>query len=221
LGRYYPIHLDVTGRLCVIVGGGAVAARKALGLLEAGATVRIVSPEVSDAVKALVADGRIEYVSSCYRGDSLDGACLVIAATNAREVNTRVAADARSRNLPVAVADAPSEGTFIVPSVVRRGEFCVTVSTGGSHPALAARLAGELAERFGPEYGAFVELLGAVRDTVKEWTSDRTARRRAAASILNHETELRAHLAAGRREEAQALALAVARQALDAGAEDS
>ena len=102
----------------------------------------------------------------------------------------------------------------MVPAVVRRGEFCLAILTGGSSPLLAARLADEMEQRFGPEYGAFVELLGVVRDTIKGWTSDPAARRAAIAAVLDSETELRTLLASDRSQEALDLALSVARTAI-------
>jgi precorrin-2 dehydrogenase/sirohydrochlorin ferrochelatase len=215
MSRYYPIALDIRGRLCVVVGGGPVAERKIAGLRDAGALVRLVSIDATPTLRELADRGEIEYRAGEYAADSLEGAHLVFAATSQRQVNARIAADARAFNLPVSVSDAPEEGTFVLPSVVRRGDFCVTVSTGGNNPMLAARLADELELRFGPEYGVYVALLGAVRETIKEWTSDPSLRRAAAAAIMDREQEIRARLAAGRPDEARDLALSIARQAVD------
>jgi precorrin-2 dehydrogenase/sirohydrochlorin ferrochelatase len=209
--RFYPIYLNIAGRLGVVIGGGAVAERKIVGLLDAGARVRVVSPEAVPGIVELAGRGLIEYHSTQYQREHLNDAQLVFAATNARDVNARIAEHARLLDIPVNVADAPDEGSFVVPSVMRRGEFCLSISTGGNNPMLAARLATEMQARFGPEFGAFVELLGDVRDTIKEWTSDLTVRRQAASAILDHEVEVRSHLAAGRSKEGRDLALAIAR----------
>ena len=216
MSRYYPLFADITGRLCVVVGGGAVAERKVKGLLEAGGVVRVVSPKATLALQEMAHRQQIEYRAAAYDRSQIEDAHLVFAATNVRKVNACVTEDARSLRIPVTVADAPDEGTFIVPSTVRRGELAIALSTGGAHPALAARLADEFKTRFGPEYGAFVELLASIRDTVKEWTSIPEARRAAALEVLDHETELCAHLAAGRTMAAFELAALVARQAVDA-----
>jgi precorrin-2 dehydrogenase/sirohydrochlorin ferrochelatase len=210
MSRFYPVYLNVAGRLCVVIGGGAVAERKIAGLLEAGARVRVVSPEAAPGIIELAGRGTIEYHSTRYEHEYLKDAHLVFAATNARDVNAQVAAHARSLDIPVNVADAPDDGSFVVPSVVRRGEFCLSISTGGNNPMLAARLATEMQARFGPEFGAFVELLGDVRDTIKEWTSDTTVRRQAVAAVLDNEAELRAYLAMGHSDAARALALSIA-----------
>jgi len=210
---YYPVYMDLAGHLCVVVGGGSVAERRVDGLLEAGTRVRVVSPGASPHLQDLAERGSIEYICAPYSVEHLEGAYLVFAATNNRVVNARASADARAKGMLTNVADAPEEGAFVVPSVVRRGEFCLSISTGGNHPMLAARLAGEMGKRFGPEYGEFVELLGYVRDTIKEETTDMGSRRCAAAAVLEREADIRTHLAAKRHAAARHLALSVARTA--------
>ena len=215
MARYYPILLDLNDRLCVVVGGGPVAARKTAGLLEAGARVRLVSPEIVPALRELVDQGRLDYRAEVYSKAHLSGAYLLFAATNVRSVNAQAARDAEEARIPATVADAPDEGSFVVPALVRRGELCLAVSTGGSSPMLAARLAEELERQFGPEYGDYVELLGDLRDTIKEWTNDSKARRTALAAVLTQESEILAHLAAAQPEAARELAQSAAQRALD------
>ncbi len=218
--RYYPVYLDVSGRRCVVIGGGTVAERKAAGLLDAGAHVCVVSPQVTTVLQSLADDGTIEICAAPYRSEFLSGAVLAFAATGVRDVNAQVAADCIAMGLPVNVVDAPEEGSFIVPSVVRRGELCLSISTGGANPMLAARIADEMESRFGPEYGPFMELLREVRDTIKQWTDDQAKRRRAIGAVLDHEMDVREQLTAGQDAEALALALAVARAELSAAAEE-
>lgn len=162
----YPIILDLRDRLCLVVGGGEVAARKVAGLLEAGATVRVVSPALVETLAAEAAAGRIEHCARFFSSTDLAGARLVIAATADREVNAAVAMAARAQGLLVNVVDAPEEGDFWLPAVVRRGELLLTVSTGKASPALARRLRQQLEAAFGPEWGAYVALLGALRPLV-------------------------------------------------------
>ena len=211
--RYYPIFLDVSGLLCVVIGGGIVAERKILGLLDAEARLLVVSPDATQTIRELSALGKIEYMSCAYRPSHLDGAELVFAATNVRAVNAQVAADAAALGLRITVADAPDDGTFIVPSVVRRGDFCLAISTGGGNPMLSGRIADELEARFPPEYADYVELLSAVRDTIKSSVESITARRAAAVAVLDCEHEILTHLTAGRKGEARFAALSAARRA--------
>ena len=155
----YPIFLDLSGRRCVVVGGGEVAGRKARGLLRAGADVVMISPEV----KPGLADLGFEVHARPYRAGDLEGAFLAFTATDSREVNAAVAREARERGIPANVADRPSEGDFALPSTLRRGRLQVAVSTGGASPTLAKRIRVELEGLFGPEWGDVVERFDAAR----------------------------------------------------------
>ena len=137
----------------MVVGGGAVASRKAGKLLQAGADVVVVSPEV----RTELAGMDVEIQNRDYEYGDLEGANLVFTATDSREVNAAVAREARERGIPINVADLPDEGDFAVPSTLRRGGLQVAVSTGGASPKLARRIRGKLEEAFGPEWAGVVE----------------------------------------------------------------
>jgi precorrin-2 dehydrogenase / sirohydrochlorin ferrochelatase len=218
VARCYPVFLDVSGRLCVVVGGGAVAERKLGGLLDAGAEVRVVSPAVTNEIRRLGDAGAIDLRLERYAGPHIDGALLVFAATDDRAVNARVAADAAVVGALANIADAPDDGAFILPSVVRNGDLCIAVSTGGASPMLAARIADELQLRFGADFGAYVELLGAMRDSIKQITESKAARRAALVALLDDEAALREHIAAGRLDAARELATRLAVEAIRAPA---
>ena len=160
----YPIFLDLSGRRCVVVGGGEVASRKARKLLQARAEVVVISPEI----KAELESVAVEIHRRPYKEGDLDDAYLAFAATDSREVNAAVAREAKERGIPVNVADRPSEGDFAAPSVLRRGGLQVAVSTGGASPALARRIKDELEESFGPEWAGLVEELRAARRNGEE-----------------------------------------------------
>jgi precorrin-2 dehydrogenase/sirohydrochlorin ferrochelatase len=155
----YPIFLDLSGRRCVVVGGGEVAGRKARKLLQARAEVVVIAPEVRSELESVAA----EVHRRPYEQGDLEGAYLAFAATDAREVNAAVAEEAKDRGIPVNVADRPSEGDFALPSTLRRGRLQVAVSTGGASPTLARGIKGELEELFGPEWAGVVEELHAAR----------------------------------------------------------
>ena len=143
----------------MVVGGGAVAARKARKLIQAGAEVVVVSPEV---LPELV-DMSVEVHERPYEYGDLEGADLAFAATDSREVNAAVAREAKARGVRSNVADRPAEGDFAVPSTLSRGGLQVAVSTGGASPTLARRIRNELEEVFGPEWAGVVEELEAAR----------------------------------------------------------
>jgi precorrin-2 dehydrogenase/sirohydrochlorin ferrochelatase len=160
----YPIFLDLSGRRCVVVGGGGVADRKARKLLQARAEVVVISPEVGAELESVA----VEIHRREYREGDLEGAYLAFAATNVRKVNAAVAREAKERGILVNVADSPSEGDFALPSTLRRGRLQVAVSTGGASPTLARRIRGELEEAFGPEWAGIVEEFDRARRSGQE-----------------------------------------------------
>ena len=161
---YYPVFLDLEGRVAVVIGGGAVAARKAESLQKAGARVIAVAPRFSAEFEALP----VELRRRGYEPDDLDGATLVIAATDDAAVNQRVAADCRERRILVNVADDAELCDFLVPAVIDRGSIQLAISTGGKSPALARRLKADLQQALGDEYRAINDLLGELRERAKQ-----------------------------------------------------
>ena len=152
----------------MVVGGGAVANRKARKLLQARAKVVVVSPQVEPELESVA----VEVHRRPYRAGDLEGASLAFAATDVREVNAAVAREARERGVPVNVADKPSEGDFALPSTLRRGRLQVAVSTGGASPGLAARIRRELEGLFGAEWAGVVEELGRAREAGRKADKD-------------------------------------------------
>jgi precorrin-2 dehydrogenase / sirohydrochlorin ferrochelatase len=158
-----PILVDVDGRPVVVVGGGRVAERRARELLAAGAVVRVVSPEVGAGLAGLAATGALTVEPRRYRHGDLAGAALAVAATDDPAVNRRVAADGRDSGVLVNRADAPDDGGFSVPAVLRRGDLTVAVATAGRAPGLAGAVRRRLEGDFGPEWADLVDLLAADR----------------------------------------------------------
>lgn len=174
---YYPLALNLEGRACLVVGGGAVAARRVRSLLEAGAIVQVVAPRLHPDLEALCSDGRILAERQEFGGSVPKGVALVIAATDDADVNLRVIEAARQCGVLCADASEPERGDFVVPSTIRRGDLMLSVTTGGQSPALAARIARELREAYGPEYAEYVRLLGEMRQEVFARTASGEARR--------------------------------------------
>jgi precorrin-2 dehydrogenase len=165
---YLPVFLDVTAKPCLVVGGGATAERKAAALLDAGAAVTVVSPALTRGLAARVQARQLRHLARAYRSGDLDGATLVIAATNDPKLHRAIAADARAAGIPINVVDQPELCSFIAPAVVVRGALQIAVSTGGASPALAARIRRELELSFGEEYGRALEILRGARTMLKE-----------------------------------------------------
>jgi precorrin-2 dehydrogenase/sirohydrochlorin ferrochelatase len=163
---YYPALLDLKGKLVAVIGGGRVSARKVASLLEVEAKVRLVSPRLAPETEAQADDPGVELRQREFQPDDLDGAALVICATDNEILNRSVAAEAEKRGLFVNVVDVPPLCSFIVPAVVRRGELTLAVSTGGASPAAARRLREHLQDQFGPAWGPYLKLMRALRERV-------------------------------------------------------
>jgi len=160
---FYPVNLDIKNRGCLVVGGGAVATRKAKTLAECGGIVTVVSPEFSEALRGLEKTTAVTLICRPYETSDLDGKFLVIGATNDEALNRRVNADAENRNMLCNIADVPDICNFILPSIIRRGDLVIAVSTSGKSPAFAKKLRKDLEKNFGDEYARFLTLMGSVR----------------------------------------------------------
>jgi siroheme synthase-like protein len=174
--------LDLAGRRCVVVGGGAVGRRKVAGLLAAGANVTLVDPRAEGE-----ADERVERICAAYDPSCLTGARLVFAATDDAELNARVAADARRAGALVNAVDQPADCDFHVPAVAGDGDVVVAVGTGGASPALAAALKRQLAGHLPDRLGEYAEALAAARERVQAEVADPDRRGRILTSLAGPE----------------------------------
>ena len=163
MADYFPAFLDLRGRACLVVGGGLVAERKARALVECGARVTVVSPLVTTGLGALVAADRIVHRARRFRRSDLRGCALAIAATGDSIVDAAVESTGRRRRVLVNVVDRPEQCDFILPSVLRRGELQIAVSTGGRSPALAREIRRRLEGLFDPDSGDLVARVGEER----------------------------------------------------------
>lgn len=193
--RYYPVLLDLAGRPCVVVGGGAVAEGKVPSLVAAGARVTVIAPALTAALAAQHRAGRFTHLAREYRPGDLAGAFLVIGAAGDPAVNRAVHAEATGRGALINVVDDPPHCGFILPSVLRRGDLVVAVSTSGSAPALAVRLRERLERELGVEYARFLELARALRAPLAAAYPDFEERKRLWYRLVD--SDLLALLAAG------------------------
>lgn len=175
--QHLPIFFDVKQQLCLVIGGGEIATRKVSLLLRAQAKVRVVAPELCASLAHMAECGRIEHVVAEYSAQSLDDAVLVIGATNDLTINRQIAEDARARKLPVNVVDNPTDGNFIMPSIIDRSPVIAAVSTGGSSPVLARLIRTRLESLIPAGYGRLAELAAGFRDKVKSQITDPAQRR--------------------------------------------
>jgi precorrin-2 dehydrogenase len=196
---HYPVCLDLGGRPCVVVGGGAVAERKVRGLLDAGACVTVLSPRLTPGLLALAGKGRLQWRPREYRPGDLTEAWLVMVATDDRAVNGEVAKEARARRVWANCADDPERCDFALPAIARRGTLTVAVSTGGASPALAQMAREEIERRLPAEWETLGEVAAIVRRELRaRGLAPGGARWRAAL-----DGDVRALVAAGRAHEAR------------------
>ena len=186
---YYPVFLDVSGKTCVVVGGGGVAERKVRILLRFNASVRVVSPRVTKALSRLAQRGVITIEEREYRENDLEGAALVFAATDVEEINGRIKEEARARNIPVNVVDNPRLCDFIVPSMVRKGPIVIAISTSGTSPFLAKKLRKLIAREIGDDYIKYAAIVGKIRKHLMETEKDKEKRKSLLAALGEMEME--------------------------------
>ena len=187
MGRdLFPVFLDLADRLVVVVGGGAVATERVAKLAAHGARVRVVSPEASAPLAAMVADGTVaQHHARRYETGDLDGAVLVIAATDDAAVNRRVRDDALAAGAQVNVADDPGGSTAVIPALMRQGDLAVAIITGGASPVVSRRIREDLQQRFGPGWAGLIGLLAETRDDLVAAHPDIASRRAAVEALLD------------------------------------
>jgi siroheme synthase-like protein len=194
---FYIACLKLKGRRALVVGGGDVGLEKVEGLLACDADVVLVAPEATQELRELAAEGSIAWRQKRYEPADLEGALLVIAATDDTDVNIRVYEDAEARAMLVNVVDVPPLCSFILPAIVRTGPLAIAISTAGASPALAKRMKREVAELFGEEYARLAVLLNDARGWAKGTLPTYQDRKAFFESIVNGDPDPIALLRAG------------------------
>ena len=175
MGFTYGVSLNLQDKKCIVVGGGAVAERKILRLLENKAVVTVVSPQLTENLQKL--QKQFIWIADTYQESYLEDSFLVIAATNSREVNQEIAQYCHAHNKLVNIIDSLEESNFTVNSTVQRGDLLLTISTGGASPALAKKIRQQLEEQYGPEYAVVLDITRTLRAEAMEKISDEEKRR--------------------------------------------
>ena len=184
----YPIFLELTGRRAVVVGGGAVAVRKARSLLAAKARLVVVGEKVNDVLTGLCADSGAELIRSKYSKDYLAGAVLVIAATNDPRLNGRIYKDCQELEILCNVVDQPDLCDFYVPAVVKRGDLQIAIGTEGDCPAYAGHIRKKLEQIFTEKHGEFLADLETLRQRIIEDVPNPTDRTTLLGELVDDES---------------------------------
>jgi len=201
----YIACLRLSGRNCLVVGGGEIGLEKVEGLLACNGDVTLVSPEVVPELEALAAEGSIRWERRPYREDDLEGKFMAIAATSNTDVNIAVYEAAERRAMLVNVVDVPPLCNFILPAIVRTGALAIAISTAGASPALAKRMKREISEQFGEPYARLAIMLNDARGWAKATLPTYQDRKEFFEGIVNGDPDPVALVREGRETEVLAL----------------
>jgi precorrin-2 dehydrogenase/sirohydrochlorin ferrochelatase len=184
----YPINLDLNKKKVLIIGGGKVALRKIKRLIYTGANIRIISPEIRQSIFEIIQTREnTTYCNRKFIEDDINNGFLIIAATDKTKINREIGQLARDNNRLVNVVDSQKLSNFTLPSVITRGDFLLTISTGGNFPGLSKVLRKKLELEFGEEYEFFLELMGQIRELIKERVEFEDKRRKIFCRLANLE----------------------------------
>ena len=172
MNTYYPVYLELRDQPCVVIGGGKIAEGKVEGLLASRAQVTVISPDLTPRLQELVEEMQLTYLARTYHPGDLSGAFLVISATEQPAINHQVWQEATANRQLVNVVDDTPRCNFIAPSILRKGDLTIAISTSGKAPALAVRLKERLQRELGPEYAWFLELAGELREPLARHVPD-------------------------------------------------
>ena len=184
----FPAFLRLRDRPVLVVGGGAIASSKIPGLLEAGASITVVAPQLNAHVAERARNREIEWLPKAFEPTDLDGKFLVVVATSLRDVNASVFAEADRRQILCNAVDDINHCHFYYGAIVQRGDLQIAISTNGKSPALAQRLRQELEQQFGPGYAAWLDHLGKIRGQLLAQSTDAESTKRQLHQLASPES---------------------------------
>ena len=187
MNTYYPVYIELREQPCVVIGGGKIAEGKVEGLLAARANVIVISPDITAHLRDLAEKKKIAYLERAYQPGDLTGAFLIICATDRAEITHQVWQEASANHQLVNVVDDTPRCNFIAPSILRKGDLTIAISTSGKAPALAVRLKERLQHELGPEYERFLELAGELREPLTRQVPDFETRKALWYKIVDSE----------------------------------
>jgi siroheme synthase-like protein len=164
--KYYPVFLNLKGKDVLLVGGGEIGLQKIRGLLECEARIHLVAPDVLPDIEVFAQEKKIRCDRRTYLSSDIEGTCLVIAATDDKNLQLRIAAEARAQGIWVNIVDVPPLCDFIAPALVSQGDVQIAISTGGAAPALAKFIRKKLEPVIGPEYAQLVQIVQGLRPDI-------------------------------------------------------
>jgi len=185
MSQFYPVYLNLNQKNCLVVGGGKVAERKIETLMEYEANVKVVSPLVENRIEEWASQGKIELNHAVFCEEDLEGIFIVFIATDHYSINQKIAAMCRERRILVNAVDDPPNCDFYVPAVLRRKSLSIAISTEGKSPLFASRLKQKLSQHVPEAYGDFVDMMGSVRELIKNSTLTMEERKHLLSQLID------------------------------------
>ena len=185
--KYYPIHIDLSNRRCLIVGGGIVAYRKLQRLLECSALVTVISPRFEPDFLTISTKKNLELIPKKVQKQDINDYFMIFATTSDKQVNLKLAKWARQKNILCNIADNPVCSDFILPSVIEQGDLNITISTNAKSPALSKHIRMQLSQTFGEEYAIFLTIMGKLRDHLCKTDSTQNERKIKYHELINRD----------------------------------
>lgn len=201
MAHLFPIYLDLSGKNCLIIGGGQVAERKVENLLDYEVNVIVVSPEAEEPIKQWAQEGIIVWRAREFEEADLEEVYMVFVATNDGLVNQTAVELCRQKGILANAVDDPPNCDFFIPSIIRRNSLVLAISTEGKSPLFARRLREELEDLITPVYGEFVDILGEIRSHIKDIVPDIELRKKIFQSLVD--SDILDLLKAGEKERAR------------------
>ncbi|MDZ5473008.1 NAD(P)-binding protein [Bacillus sp. 31A1R] len=182
--EYYPVSLQLKGKVVVVIGGGKIAERKIKGLLNTGAKIELISPTITEGLKGLVEATKIKWLEKSFSPEDVNDAFLILAATNDRATNQAVQQAVNPYQL-LNLADQHEESNFIIPSVMRRGKLNIAVTTSGASPTLSKQIKKQLEETYDERYESYIDFLFRCRQYVLKHVSDTQQKKKILSSLVD------------------------------------
>lgn len=184
---YFPFLFDITHKLWLVVGGGKVAERKIKTILKFKGRVKCVSPKAVKGIRNLAERGKIELEQREYKVEDLEGIDFLVVATNDNSLNESISRDAKAKRIPTNVVDSPSLCDFVMPSIIKRGDLILAISTSGRLPILSKKLRLDLEKEIGRRYMSYLTKVSKLREELKREVKDPSARQRILRRLLSFE----------------------------------
>ena len=180
---YYPVMINIKDKEITVIGGGKVAYRKAKGFIAFGCTVKVISPNIINEFEDI--EDKLIIINDFYKEGFIKNSFIVVAATDDKDLNKEIGLYCKKRNILCNVVDNPSLSSFIVPSIVKRGDLVISISTNGKSPSLASKIKRDIEEQYSDEYEEYLNLLGNIRNKILDKYENKDEKKELLNNLIN------------------------------------